>query len=207
MKAFGFTPDRNYLFKRFTQLVWIAIIVVIAILFTGQKIGYWINPSVGARWGIITSIAFNIVWLGLATSLIYQNFNSLFYEIHEGKVIVHTGVITQSVTHVPFHMITDLRVRRSPLDRLFKLGTIDIRTAAKDDHHRATECLVGLRNFREVYDLVTTAMKQNHNHTLPMQEEDQPVSSEADMLRSLLAEMRDIRMLLRDQNTYLNRRG
>jgi membrane protein YdbS with pleckstrin-like domain len=206
MKAFGFTPDRNSLYKKLVQVLCL-IAVIISILTFGERwLGNWIEPS-----GELTSrfvIILSSVLLGFISiiSLIYLHFRSLFYEIHEDRVIVHTGVITRSVIHVPFQMITDIKVRRSPLDRLFKLGSIDIQTAAKDEHHRATVSLVGLRNFREVYDLVSSSMRQNRIFTMVMQEEDKQVLNESELLKNLLTEMRDIRMLLQDQNTYQNHR-
>ncbi len=202
MKALGFTPDRNYLFKRFTQFVLIAPIVVGAIVVAGQQIGQWIHPSEGGTWGIVTSLSINIAWLGLVIFLIYQHFRSLFYEIHEDEVIMHAGVITRNVTHVPFQMITNLKVRRSPLDRLFKLGSIDIQTAGKGEHHGATESLVGLRNFKDVYDNVTASMRQNRDLINTHQEREKVCSIELEILKTLLQEMKNIRMLLQDDGMH-----
>jgi membrane protein YdbS with pleckstrin-like domain len=207
MKALGFTPDRNYLFKRFAQLVLIAFIVVSVTVIAGLQIGHWINPSEGRTWGLITCLSLNLAWLGLTIYLIYQHFRSLFYEIHDDEVIMHAGVITRSVTHVPFQMITNLKVRRSPLDRLFKLGTIDIQTAGKGEHHGVTESLVGLRNFKDVYDHVTASMRQNRDLSFGLQDRKKVCSSELEMLRTLLQELKNIRMLLQDHGMHQKHLG
>ena len=131
--------------------------------FIGRQIGHWFNPSQGKIWGVVISLSINLACLGLILIFLYQHFRSLFYEIHEDKVIIHAGVITRSMTHVPFQMITNLRLRRSPLDRLLKLGTIDIQTAGQAEHHGATESLIGLRNYKEIYDKVTMSIGQNRN--------------------------------------------
>ena len=163
MNAFGFTPDRNYLYKKFAQLIVITPIVMSSTSFIGKQIGYWFNPVGGGIWGVVISLAINLVCLGLIITFLYQYYRSLFYEIHEDKVIMHAGVITRSTTHIPFQMITNLKLRRSPLDRLFKLGTIDIQTAGQAERHGATESLFGLRNYKEIYDRVTTSIRENHN--------------------------------------------
>jgi membrane protein YdbS with pleckstrin-like domain len=207
MKAFGFTPDRNYLYKKLVQLLCLIPVFMGILAFGKRWLEHWVEPYGEWTWGFIIILSSVIAGFVSILYFIYYYYRSLFYEIHEDRVIVHAGVITRSMTHVPFQMITDLRVRRSPLDRLFKLGTIDIQTAAKDEHHRATESLVGLRNFREVYDLVSFSMRKNRIFTMAMQEEDKQVQNESELLKSLLVELRDIRMLIQDQNTYQNQRG
>jgi membrane protein YdbS with pleckstrin-like domain len=163
MNAFGFTPDRNYLYKKFVQLLMISSIVMSVATLVGRQIGYWYNPTSGGIWGVIISLSINLASLGIIIYFLYQHYHSLFYEIHEDMVIMHAGVITRSMTHIPFQMITNLKLRRSPLDRLFKLGTIDIQTAGQAEHHGATESLIGLRNYKEIYDRVTTSIRQNRN--------------------------------------------
>jgi membrane protein YdbS with pleckstrin-like domain len=167
MNAFGFTPDRNYLYKKFAQILMLTPIVMSATSFIGRQIGYGFNPTGGAIWGVVISLSINLACLGLMIYLLYQHYRSLFYEIHEDKVIMHSGVITRSLTHVPFQMITNLKLRRTPLDRLFKLGTIDIQTAGQAEHHGTTESLIGLRNYKEIYDKVTISIKQNCYRNIP----------------------------------------
>lgn len=205
MKALGFTPNRNYLLKKLTQTFLIGSIIMISTIVAGRWIGHWINPSSGSTWGLIISLSINLAWLGLGTFLTLLHYRSLFYEIHEDEVIMHAGVITRSVTHVPFKMITNLKVRRGPFDRLFELGTIDIQTAGKGEYHGATESLVGLRNFKEVYDYVTTAMRQNRDLSPTFQEKAD--SSDSEMLRNLLHEMKGIQDLLQDHGVHQKHPG
>jgi membrane protein YdbS with pleckstrin-like domain len=165
MNALGFTPDRNYLYKKFSQILMITPIVMSVTTFVGRQIGHWFNPSGGGIWGVVISLSINLACLILIITILYQHYRGLFYEIHEDKVIMHAGVITRSMTHVPFQMITNLRLRRDPLDRLFKLGTIDIQTAGQAEHHGTTESLIGLRNYKEIYDKVTAFIGQNRKLT------------------------------------------
>jgi membrane protein YdbS with pleckstrin-like domain len=207
MKALGFTPDRNYLHKRFLQVIFLAPMVLSLTVLGGLQIGHWINPSAGVTWGLVIGIPGSIACLGLAIYLIYQDYRFLFYEIHEDEVIKHAGMITRSVTHVPIQMIVNLKVRRSPFDRLFKLGTIDIQTAGTGDHHGATESLVGLSNFKEIYDLVAASMRKDRSPSSDMQERIGIGSSELESLRNLLEEMKRIRHYLQDHGIHQNHPG
>ena len=207
MKALGFTPDRNYLYKRYLQLIFFAPIALSSIVLGGRWVGQWINPSGGEMWGLVFGISSSLVGLGLAIYLIYQDYRFLFYEIHEDEVIKHAGMITRSVTHVPIQMIANLKVRRSPFDRLFKLGTLDIQTSGTGDHHGATESLVGLRNFKETYDLVATSMRRDRIPASAVQERIGIDSSELESLRNLLEEMKRIRHYLQDHGMHQNHPG
>jgi len=207
MKSLGFTPNQNYLFKRFVQILLLASIIGSATAIAGREIGHRINPTEGATWGLVISFSLNLAWVGLAGLLSHLHYRSLFYEIHTDKVILHAGVITKTVTHVPFQMITNLKVRRSPFDRFFNLGTIDIQTAGKGEHHGATGRLLGLRNFKEVYDNVTASMRQDRDSTFSLQEKETVHSSELVMLGILLEEMKSIRILLQNLDMHQRHLG
>jgi membrane protein YdbS with pleckstrin-like domain len=202
MNALGFTPNVNYLYKRLTQILLLALIVVSITTFLGRQIGYCINPSGGTIWGVVISLMINLACLGLTIILVYKHYRGLFYEIHEDEVIMHAGVITRSVTHVPFQMITNIKLRRCPLDRLLKLGTIDIQTAGEGEYHCATESLVGLQNYKEIYDKVTMSIRLNRNLTLTVQEKEMSHPSEQEMLRILLNEVKKIQLLLQDHHLH-----
>jgi membrane protein YdbS with pleckstrin-like domain len=202
MTAYGFTPDRNYLYKKFAQILLITSIVMGVTTLLGSQIGYWFNPSRGGIWGVVIGLSINLVCVGLITVLIYQHYCGLFYEIHEDEVVMHVGVITRSVTHVPFLMITNLKLRRSPFDRIFKLGTIDIQTAGHTEHHGATESLLGLRNYKEIYDRLAASIRQNHGSTFSTREKGMVSSCESEMLRILLREMKSIRILLENHELH-----
>ncbi len=126
-------------------------------------------------------------------------YKSLRYEIHDDEVIVHVGVITKSVKHVPYRTVTNIVVNRGILDRLFGLGTLNIQTAGMSGQTGAEEALVGLPNVQEVYDLVATELRRFRAGMSPTgadADASQPMVSESAALAAILAEVKAIRTTL-----------
>ena len=109
---------------------------------------------------------------------------------------MHAGVITRRVTHVPLRMITNSEIRRGTFDRLFKLGTINIQTAGINEYTGATESLVGLRNFKEIHDRLTSSIKLPRSSSV--QTSVLSPSIEPGLLKILIEEMKKIRILFED---------
>lgn len=154
-----YQPDRKYLTKINLQLT----LTSIAILLISGWLGYTIGPNekepASNAPGLILAITSNLIWILPTYLLLNSRYHSLHYEIHEDEVIMHAGVITKTMKHVPFRNITFIRVKRDPLDRFFGLGTIDIQTAGRSGEGNAEESLTGLSNFREVYDQLASAIR------------------------------------------------
>ena len=88
-------------------------------------------------------------------------FRSLRYEILEDEVIVHVGIITHSVKHVPYRTVTNITVKRDILDRwFFNLGSLNIQTAGMSGQSGAEEKLVGMENIQEIYESVVSELRR-----------------------------------------------
>ena len=194
MNAIGFTPSRKFLYTKLFQGLLTGSLALGFSTLIGSWIGGWLGGLDGAVTGRWVSLTINLAWLIPSLILMHSTYRSLFYEIHEDEVVMHAGVITRRATHVPFRMITNLEIRRGPFDRLFKLGTINIQTAGSIEYTVATENLVGLRNFKEIYDHLTSAIKRTL--TCSHQKVEYPIPIDHEMLKSLLEEMKKIRILL-----------
>jgi membrane protein YdbS with pleckstrin-like domain len=161
MKILIFTPNRKYAYKKFFQIALLGASVTLASYLIASVIGGHPGQADGQRLPATLALVINLLWLMPALLLIYPHYRSLVYELHEDEVIMHAGVITRSVTHVPLRMIANLKVRRGPFDRLFGLGTVDIRTAGMTEGSSVDESLVGLCNFKDVYEHISTAMRRH----------------------------------------------
>ncbi len=133
--------------------------------------------------------------------LVIPYYNSLRYEIHDDEVIVHVGVITKSVKHVPYRTVTNIVINRGILDRLFGLGTLNIQTAGMSGQTGAEEALVGLPNVQEVYDLVAVELRRFRAGMSPTGADMDPAqpfttSSPAGEMAAILAEVKAIRSTL-----------
>jgi membrane protein YdbS with pleckstrin-like domain len=194
MKSIGFRPSRIFLYKVLFQGLLIGFLVIGLTFLLGTWMGGLLLGPSGESLGRHVAITLNLIWMIPSLTLIHPMYRSLFYEIHTDKVVMHSGVITRRVTHVPFRMITNLEIRRGPFDRLFGLGTINIQTASSKDQTSATETLVGLDCYKQIYDQLCSSVNRPQNKE--MKESGTSSLFEHEILEILLNEMKKIRSLL-----------
>jgi uncharacterized membrane protein YdbT with pleckstrin-like domain len=146
----------------------------------------------------LMALAEVVVWI-LALLLATPYYHSLSYEIQDDEVIVHVGVVTHSVKHVPYRTVTNITVRRDILDRwFFGLGSLHIQTAGMSGQSGAEEKLVGLSNVQEVYDLVVAELRRFRGGMAPTVAEVEPSAAPGETLSAILEELRSIRMALQN---------
>jgi uncharacterized membrane protein YdbT with pleckstrin-like domain len=117
----------------------------------------------------------------------------LIYEIQDDEVIVHVGIWTKSVKHVPFRTVTNLKVNRDIFDRwFFDLGSLNVQTAGMSGQTGAEESLLGLPNVQEIYELVRSRLRRYRGAMGPTAagEESEPG---VDSLAAILTEVKAIR--------------
>lgn len=187
-----FIPNGKYQIKMMVVITLIAFLILLGAGILSFLISLD-DPGVGL---VIMAIAFAgdaLYWvIGMILSVPY--FRSLRYQILEDEVIVHVGILTHSVKHVPYRTVTNITVKRDILDRwFFNLGTLSIQTAGMSGQSGAEENLVGLENVQEVYEIVVAELRRFRGAMPPttVQEEHPGNGSEA-----LLAEVQTIRELL-----------
>lgn len=199
MSVKTFTPNPKYMTKQRIAFGLMAL----AILLFGLVIA--IPISLDSDSGLVGGMIFAGIFGGIAllfwasaSLLVIPYYNSLRYEIHDDEVIVHVGVITKSVKHVPYRTVTNIMVNRGILDRLFGLGTLNIQTAGMSGQTGAEEALVGLPNVQEVYDLVATELRRFRAGMSPTGADADPsqpaeTGPQSGELAAILAELKAIR--------------
>jgi uncharacterized membrane protein YdbT with pleckstrin-like domain len=144
----------------------------------------------------LMALAEVVVWI-LALVLATPYYHSLSYEIQDDEVIVHVGVVTHSVKHVPYRTVTNITARRDFLDRwFFGLGSLHVQTAGMSGQSGAEEKLVGLSNVQEAYDLVVTQLRRFRGGMAPTAAEVEPSATSGETLSAILEELRSIRRAL-----------
>jgi uncharacterized membrane protein YdbT with pleckstrin-like domain len=189
-------PDPAYLLRMrlVAYIVALAILagtfLIVMLLLLGGKI-----RVSGAMWTLLITMILTLVWWVPAMFLVGPYYRSLRYEIQDDEVIVHAGIWTQSVKHVPYRTVTNLEVKRDILDRWLGLGTLNIQTAGMSGQTGAEERLVGLTDVQEVYDAVAAELRRFRGGMAPTQAEVEqvPVAGSPDVLEDILAEVRAIR--------------
>lgn len=204
MSVKTFTPNPKYMTKQRVAFGLLALTILSFGLVIGIPMS--LDPEIGLFGGMIFAGVFGgiaVLFWAAAAVLVIPYYNSLRYEIHDDEVIVHVGIITKSVKHVPYRTVTNIVINRGILDRLFGLGTLNIQTAGMSGQTGAEEALVGLPNVQEVYDLVATELRRFRAGMSPTGADVDPVQrsatdspSQAGELAAILAEVKAIRKTL-----------
>ncbi len=195
MAARSFKPNTRYLIKMMVVMTIIAFLILVGILLLTWLVSLD-DPDAALTVLLVLSGLNGLWWLGgILFSTPY--FRSLRYEVQEDEVIVHVGVVTHSVKHVPYRTVTNITVKRDILDRwFFNMGSLNIQTAGMSGQTGAEEKLVGLEDVQEVYELVVTALRRFRGALAPTQAEEEVMAIPAEAGSALLSEVRAIRALL-----------
>ena len=162
MTSREFLPNPRYQIKLLVVITLIAALVLLGIGFITVLIGID-NTQTGVTLFFIGAAINGLVW-AIALLLSFPYFRSMRFEVQEDEVIVHVGIFTHSVKHVPYRTVTNITVKRDIFDRwFFNLGTLTIQTAGMSGQTGAEESLVGMENVQEVYELVVTERDENDN--------------------------------------------
>jgi uncharacterized membrane protein YdbT with pleckstrin-like domain len=204
----SFKPSPQYLNKLRLGLTLVALIILLSIVLIVGLVS--LDPEVGAGELVLIVLlagVADLVWWAPSLILAQAYFNSLSYEIHSDEVIVHAGIWTKSVKHVPFRTVTNLQVNRDIFDRwFFNIGSLNIQTAGMSGTTGAEENLVGLPNVDEVYDLVATQLRRFRGAMAPTASEQEEIPAAPgssgvapEAVGELLAEVRAIRQMLQER--------
>lgn len=195
MQVLEIKPSISYLKKLRVIFTIIALIIAVSGYLFGLLVGIEHGPYVTSIVFIVFLIA-DLIWWIPAMVLAGLYYNSLSYEIQDDEVIVHVGIVTKSVKHVPYRTVTNITINRGILDRyMFNIGTLNIQTAGMSGTTGAEESLVGLANVQEVYDIVVQKLRLFRGGMTPTTTEVdiEPVASPRDVLNAILSEVKAIR--------------
>ena len=189
-----FTPHSKYQIKMLVSITLIAFLVLLAGGILATLISFD-DPPAGLVTFAIVFFGDLLFWLvGMILSVPY--FRSLRYEVLEDEVIVHVGIITHSVKHVPYRTVTNITVKRDLLDRwIFKLGSLNIQTAGMSGQSGAEEKLVGMENVQEIYEIVVSELRRFRGGMPATAGQGEPIP---DVNASMLEEVQAIRRLLEE---------
>jgi hypothetical protein len=159
-------------------------------------------PELG-WWYVVIFMAANMLWLIPVLILISAYYHSLEYELLEDEVVVHKGIITKTVGTVPYNMITNIAIKRGPVDRLLDLGGLELHTAGYSGQNSGPEArLVGLMDYEELQQRIRAAAREHRPGTpRPGTEaaEGLEETSAKDLLARILEELQALRESLDGQ--------
>ena len=148
-----FRPDRK-LQKKMFWMVWLVFLLGFCPFLLMALI-----PDLGLTY-VLWFLVGNAIWIIGALLLVPPYYRSISYELRELDLVERKGVITRSENLVPYRMITNIRVRRGPLDRWLGLGTLQIHTAGYSQSSEAEAKLAGLTDFEERREALLARIRQ-----------------------------------------------
>ncbi|UCG02798.1 MAG: PH domain-containing protein [Candidatus Heimdallarchaeota archaeon] len=167
---------------------------------SGDGFGKWLTDYSQEliSWYLIISV----ILMLLAAILVIFYVRNIEYIIEETEVIVRKGIINKTIKHVPFRTITNVSSRYGIYDRIFGIGTCEIETAGKSGQQTGPEEKIeGIRNFREVRDVVLSELRKFRGQYATTTEVEQPTHYEeaiGDIVlqKEVLDELRKIKEIL-----------
>jgi membrane protein YdbS with pleckstrin-like domain len=113
-------------------------------------------PPIG--WLIGAAIAV-VVWIWLLAKLYYRK-ATVRYRLTTFRFFSETGLISRTNDRIQVISIDDVRVQQGPLDRMFNVGTIDLKS---NDKTNPDLRLLGIENAQHVADLIDGARRAERN--------------------------------------------
>lgn len=193
-----FEPSSGFLAK-----IRLQISIILLLIYLGcapLAFAFGADDSDGDLWYLVISGGVILISWAVGMILTGPYYRSLRYEVLADEVIVRAGIVTKSVKHVPYRTVTNITIRRGPMDRwLFGLGTLNIQTAGMSGTTGAEESLVGLPDVQAVYDIVVAELRRFRGSQAPTAADDDmpvPVYKANGELRQILVELQAIRHAL-----------
>ncbi len=141
---------------------------------------------------------FMLLWAVPTAIWIPFYYRSIEYQILPEEIVAKRGVIWKSEQRIPYFKITNVNVRRGPLERAFGLGKVGIQTAGFGATSLAEERIAGLRDPEEIRELVMERIRRFGKEPIAITEAPTPRPTvrpvaEEELLKQILEELKKIR--------------
>jgi len=196
MDANVLVPSERLKTKYYVWVWLIFLLFFLPFLFLG------LAPGLGWTF-VLIYLGANAVWMVVAYLLIAPYYRSISYELGDEDIIVKKGIITKTETMVPYRMVTNVSVKRGPVDRLLGIGTLEVHTAGYSQQTNAEANLPGLVDYEAARQRV---MAELHRYRVeaggravpagPEAQVEQPAEANREMvelLRQILTEVKHLR--------------
>jgi len=158
-------------------------------------------PEIGWTFVLIYMGA-NALWVIVALLLVGPYYRSISYELRDEEMVVRKGILTRTVQTMPYRAVTNVEVKRGPLDRLLGIGGIHVHSAGYSQQTGAEIHFGGLSDWEEVERHIHEAVRR-HRMAGPLgepgsvrEEPGAPTGQQAILLSQILDELRHIREVL-----------
>jgi membrane protein YdbS with pleckstrin-like domain len=103
----------------------VALVAVPVAVAAGVGFGFGLGAVAG-----LAAVAVVVILAGLAGLLMWRRYRAWGYAEREDDLMVRRGVMVRRLTVVPYGRMQFVDVTAGPIDRIFKLSTVQLHTAA-----------------------------------------------------------------------------
>jgi membrane protein YdbS with pleckstrin-like domain len=193
-------PSPKYQVQLWVTIAAIFVFLILPFVFLGFA------PGLGLLYVLIFALA-NALWLVPAIILVPIYCRSVRYVLRESDVVVQRGILIRAEDVVPYSMITNVAVRRGPVERLLGLGTLHLHTAGYSQQAGAEAKLVGLQEWDRIHAQLLELIHQHQRKegvatsvAAEAASAGEHAESVPTLLGEILIELRQIRSELRDED-------
>ncbi len=161
---------------------------------------FGLDPDLG--WVYVWSfLGGNALWMVPLLVWIPLYCDSIKYELGDEEIVVHKGVVTRVTKTIPYRTITNIAVKRGPLDRWLGIGGIALHTAGYSQQGGPEATLVGLEAYDDVHQRIFAALRRYRaraGQAVGTEETPGDSTGVALLLEEILDELRALRRTLED---------
>ena len=154
------------------------------------------------QWALLDNLIFFLLVIVCMVILMVIAFiytRTMEFQIFGNEVVVKKGVFNRTEKHVPYRTVTNISTRYGIFDNLFGIGTVEIETAGKTGRQSSPEEKIeGITNYVEIRNTVLEELRKFRSQYTTTTEPSLS-KSEGDIANSILAELREIKRLLQNQ--------
>jgi uncharacterized membrane protein YdbT with pleckstrin-like domain len=197
-------PHKKLFIKQWMILLTISVLLAVIALLLQLLIP--LDKNVDSRelaavlWPITAGVIL-LKWL-LFVPILTLWVKNLRYIIEDDRVIIHQGILTKVQKNIPYRAVTDFILHRSLYDRFLGIASIRIQTAGQTQTPTGYEGnIAGLIEWEDLHKDLRNRIKALHPYSaaLGMTEKAPAATSESDLLRLVLDELRAIRKAIEGQ--------
>lgn len=199
-------PINVYFIKQVVQifLIWGIITVFVLGLMTiigVDEISETASGSFPPSWFFLVLTWYfilSVLILSLVIILTYFYAKTMLFEIWGHEVVVRKGIFNRTERHVPYRTVTNISTRVGLFDRFFGIGTVEVETAGQNRQGMGPEEKIeGIPNYVMMRDLILDELRKfRGQYTTTTEVEVPQPSSSDDVGQAILAELREIKILL-----------
>jgi hypothetical protein len=193
-------PSPKYQVQLWATIACVFVFLILPFILLG------LAPGLGWLYVLLFMLA-NVLWLAPAIILVPVYYRSVHYRLTERDLVVRRGILIRAEDVVPYTMITNIAVRRGPIERLLGLATLHVHTAGYSQQAGAEAKIVGMQEWDTVHAQLLGLI---HRHQ-SQEGAAAPLLAEAGataelgatapaLLGEILAELRQLRVELRDED-------